>query len=383
MSILQSENFARICSNLDTTNNFSQFIDQLEVAINVNDKIQIEMFEAIKNCLNNSDSVNQWFFTIPKNYTAPLIWITPVINTGEIKFVWTVGKFNNCTNKISNLLKNVSFEEPFHFEKLPPQTIFFDPYKSSQWQISPDLPIIENIHELDIFQVAYDGENILEDIDQKLVMNTSFMEFQNQKLIERVQRYCTQDLVNFCEINLFPNILYLSALHIELHNLGHFAGYYPYSTSKNVPVYESVEEYRACLVATVLGSKLLSADLSKALSVHIILTRLLIYGLEPFLVQEKTHQDIREITSALFFHLELKNLGLLSFDNQSMSLDTESLDFLVSIAKTLHKKELEAINAENPQTVLQSIAIPMYAKAYPERNFPSDLANFYQNVKVI
>lgn len=175
MSTLQLEIFGKICSNLELTNNFSQFLVSLSQSIDIQDQIQVQMIEAIQNCQISSDSVNQWFFTIPKNYSKALIWITPVINTGEVKYVWTVGTFSWHTNSINELLKNLNLEQPYQINKMPSPIIFFDPYLASKWQLSEDLPLIENIHELDIFQSSYNGEEELKDIDQKLVMNTSFI----------------------------------------------------------------------------------------------------------------------------------------------------------------------------------------------------------------
>lgn len=381
MANSQDELFAEICSKLEKTNNFKIFLDEVQSAIDYSDNVQIDMVSALSSVLVDSDSVNIWFFQLPVDYEKPLIWLSVVYNTGTTKFVWSVGYISKMTQTIQNLIKpNLSLLDQIQLlqiPKSPPFLIYFEPVQSSTWQMSSDLPVIEDINELDILQVSYEGSNLKEDVDQTLIMNVNFLQMQGLKLENRVRDFGSVELINFCEQHVFPNLGLLTALHVEVHNWGHFLGYFPFSNDKNISSYESVEEYRACLVGGVFGIHLLPSKISLALCVVIVLNRLLIYGFEPYLRsdEDKTFQDVREISVAVFFYQNLKMEAVLSIQDQKLDLDVENL-IAVFLKTGLAIQEMEK-KANNDQQILEKYAIDAFSKAYPDRQFPKDLSDFY------
>ena len=149
MTDSQVNQFATICSKLELTNNFSEFLDSLCSTIDINDSVQVAMLAALSDAISNSDAVNSWFFQVPVTYNKPLIWLSSVKNTDTIRFVWSVGFIHSVTKTIQNLIKsnlNLIGQIPLlQAPKSPPFLVYFNPVKSSTWQMSPDLPLIEDI----------------------------------------------------------------------------------------------------------------------------------------------------------------------------------------------------------------------------------------------
>ena len=121
-----------------------------------------------------------------------------------------------------------------------------------------------------------------------MIMNCGFIGNQGLKLRKRVEAFGSDTLIEYCSKNIFGKTLLLNGLHMELHNRGHFSGCWPFDNEKSQPVYEAVEEFRACLVAGSIGQILLDdKNLSLALCVTIVLNRLLIYGFEVYLLADE------------------------------------------------------------------------------------------------
>ncbi len=203
MTNSQVNQFATICAELEKTNNFDKFLTSISGAVDYNDTVQVDMFRGLSNAISDFDSVNRWFFTVPVNYPKALIWLSSVQNTGTIRFVWSVGYIHKVTSVIQTMIQhNLHLLEQIpllQVPKSPPFLLYFDPTMSSIWQMSPDLPAIDDVAELDIFQVAYDGDNPKDDIDQTLVMNTKFLEQQGFKLEQRVRDFGSSTLIAFCD----------------------------------------------------------------------------------------------------------------------------------------------------------------------------------------
>ena len=384
MTDSQVNQFATICSKLELNNNFSEFLDSLGSTIDINDSVQVAMLAAISNAISNSDAVNSWFFQVPVTYNKPLIWLSSVKNTETLRFVWSIGYIHPVTKTIQDLIKpNLNLIEQIPLlqaPKSPPFLVYFNPVKSSTWQMSPDLPLIEDISELNIFQVGYDGDNTKQDVDQTLIMNVKFLEEQGAKLQQRVLDFGSQDLIAFCEEFIFSQLNLLTALHVEVHNWGHFLGYFPLSENKNLASYESVEEYRACLVGGLFGIQLFQPDLSLALCLVIALNRILIYGFEPYLRadEDKTFQDVREITVAVLFYQFLLDDGVLTLESGKLDIDTSKL--ISSFTRLGFAIQEMEQNANSKALELEKYAIKVFKKAYPKKQFPLILSSFWSKL---
>ncbi len=383
-SQVQVDQFVISCIKLEKTNNFDEFLSDIRNNIDQSNSVQVGMLVALSNAIFDSDAVNCWFFQVPVTYTKPLIWLSTVKNSNTPRFVWSVGYIHNVTKTIQDLIKpNLNLLEQIpllQVPKSPSFLVYFDPVKSSTWQMAPDIPVIENISELDIFQVAYDGDNPIEDVDQTLVMNARFLKDQGTKLEHRVRDFGSQNLIAFCERYVFPKIDLLTALHVEVHNWGHFLGYFPFSDNKNLASYESVEEYRACLVGGLFGIELLHPELSLALCLVIVLNRILIYGFEPYLRddEDKTFQDVREITVAVLFYQNLQDEGVLTLDSGKFDIDTSQL--IATFTKLGFAIQKMEQNTNGIASELERYAIEVFKRAYPNRQFPLILSNFWSKL---
>ncbi len=343
----------------------------------------LELYKALKSGLTDSNSLNKWMFGLPPTYSNLVIWIAPVVYNDSVKYVWMVGHFDSQMIQIRQLIENAyskfANDDLLKCPKLTPFLLYVSTIATSKWQEAYSGS--EETNDFAIFQVYYGGEEIKKDVDQLLVMNSTFLTKSILDIRPRLEQVCDDITLEYIESKVFPKLDFLTKLHTELHNIGHFCGDWLLDETKKCEDYEAIEEYRACLAAVGLSFYLdLDQETRKAFAVLVTITRIFKYGLDAFLNPDKTRQVIREITSAVFFmeDMILNNVIQISQQNGSVkfSLNTDSV--LESINLSLTKIcVFESQNKTSGLAALSKYARDEYARIYPNQELTEDTSLLY------
>ena len=362
--------------------NDSDFISLIEYLCNNPDPYQASLYHVLKNTAEgNPDSMNEWLFSLPPNYTGVIGWLAKVQYLQTERFVWMVGVIDDETALVRDFINNNWYKANANpllaCPRKPPFLLYLKPSAQSTWQQNLPQSNEEKIGDFSMFQVDYKGEKLRDDIDQLMAMNSIFLCNQVYQIFEAMKMSCSEELLEYFEKNVLPKVGLLSKLHTELHNYGHFIGAFPYDNkTKNCDEYEAVEEYKACLVAIELVSTLSDdLDLVNSFALLVVCTRIFGYGLRSYLVPEKTVQLVREISVGLFFFEQLKNNGVLKFDKK-ISIEIPSIR--LSTKKLVQEIDAsEAQAKENGNQILVDYAVHLYSRSYPNKCLSPELSKLY------
>jgi hypothetical protein len=384
--ILQEEKFmervlvhAFQCLEAEDRDKFMKLIYPLQFDL---DPFQQTLYQAlVQSADGDPDSINDWLFSLPPDYPNEIAWLAKVTYQNKDRFVWMVGSIDPETKKVRSFLENnwhKTLENPqLTCPRKPPYLLYLNTTLQSQWQQQLPPSVEEKVGDFPIFQVDYKGENVRDDIDQQMAMSSDFLVSQVFHTLEMMKRTCDNQILDYFEKHVLPNAGFLSKLHTELHNYGHFMGSFPYTkTDKGCDEYEAVEEFKACCVS-IEAMQVMSDDseLVSTFALLVVCTRIFGYGLRAFLMEEKTTQLVREISVAVFFFETLKNAGVITYGStlgftiphitSAISSMVKEIDWIESIAKRQGTQNLV------------DYAIKLYSNSYPNRQLSAELSKVY------
>jgi hypothetical protein len=383
------EKLVQIFTKIEKTSNVEDFSN--EIAEFYPTPADEELINSLNIAVTEGDSsrLNNWLYSLPSNFSGLIPWIGKVkTNTGE-KFVWMIGVIDSKYQSMTRKLIDAAWEEVSKFDfikndfKRPPFLVYINPIVSSDWQKSKDkysdfvgktpkfgrgnmfveanalshtYPLTpaksESLNlssDIAIFQVNYSGDYEIEDIDQKIPLNSTYLANKAKSLFKKIKENCSKDVADFYSNEVMPNIKLISKLHAELHNYGHFVGPWGYTKQeKHLEEYEAIEEFRACLVPCAIGENLdISPTLNKALSLHVFLSRYLEYGFNSYKRNDGEASSLREMEVGNLFYWVAQNNNLITFvQNGKIDIDIKKLPFVLKTELVqLHNKEkVEKLN---------------------------------------
>jgi hypothetical protein len=346
------------------------------------DRFQQTLYLTLVQSLDgNPDSMNDWLFSLPPDYPNEICWLAKVTYQNVDKFVWMVGNIDSETKLVRSFIESnwhKTLENPLlSCQRKPPYLLYLNTTHQSQWQQQLPPSDEEKVGDFSIFQVDYKGENVRDDIDQLMAMNSDFLVSQVFHTFEMMKQICDSQTLDYFEEQILSNAGFLSKLHTELHNYGHFMGSFPYTKpAKDCDEYEAVEEFKACCVA-IEAMQTMSDDseLVSAFALVVVCTRIFGYGLRAFLMEDKTTQLVREISVAVFFFETLKNAGVLIF-GPTLGFDISKIASAIS-HKVKEVDRIESIAKTKGTQKLVDYAIKLYSDSYPNRKLSPELSNVY------
>ncbi|NJL97275.1 hypothetical protein HC864_05770 [Candidatus Gracilibacteria bacterium] len=351
--------------------NYQGFVDSISPLQLHSDQVQQSLYHALLQSANGDpDSMNDWLFRLPPDYPNDLGWLAKVTYQSEDRFVWMVGRVDPETKHIRSFIENnwhKTLVNPLlDCPKKPPYLLYLNTTLQSQWQQQLLPSKEEKVGDFSIFQVDYNGENVRDDIDQLMAMNNDFLISQVFHTFDMMKQICDAEALDCFDKQVLSNASFLSKLHTELHNYGHFMGSFPYTKpDKDCDEYEAVEEFKACCMAIeAMRTMCDDTDLVSAFALLVVCTRIFGYGLRAYLIEDKTSQLVREISVAVFFFETLKHAGVLTLDSR-LSLDIPKISDAISnkvqeidtVERIAKKKELKTLLTMQSSSTLNHIQI--------------------------
>lgn len=358
---------------------FSNSISPLQFDPN---PFQQTLYQALVQSANGDpDCMNDWLFSLPPDYSNEIGWLAKVSYQNQDKFVWMVGNIDLETKNVRSFIegywdKTIS-NRLLSCPRKPPYLLYLNTTLQSQWQQQLPPSNEEKVGDFSIFQVDYKGEKLRDDIDQLMAMNSDFLVSQVFHTFEMMKQTCDSQTLDYFEQHVLPNAGFLSKLHTELHNYGHFMGSFPYTNNdKDCEEYEAVEEFKACCVAIeamqTMGD---DSNLISAFALLVVCTRIFGYGLRAYLIEEKTSQLVREISVAVFFFETLKNAGVITCGS-NLGFSISKIICAIS-DKVQEIDEVESIAKKEGVKTLVNYAVKLYSASYRDKQLSPELTYVY------
>lgn len=337
--------------------------------------------------LGDNRPLNKWLFS-QGDEERLVAWIAP-ISASYNRFAWMIGKTSKTATevcklfqeahtgtKIDNLLRQDSvpqpllFVEPFWVSTVKPREEVFDP---------------ELQDEFAIFQVGYKDTPVeVSDFDQRMVINTTYLVAKRRTALVRLRSIMKSqhEVLEQLDVKLETYAI----THTEGHNQGHFVGVWPYEDKlkKNCVLYEAVEEFRACIAASLIAEYMPLSEVEKdAFAACVFITRFFGYGYDAWLLKKQTRETAREITVGLMFFE-----WLLSHEVIVLKKNDDSFQLRVNfrsirpMLKEAFRLIGEAEEHANRQEVhLQEIARDWYRVAFPNGTYSENALLVYNTIR--
>jgi hypothetical protein len=315
--------------------------------------------------LGSVDSINQFLFSKNRVANEEVIWIA---QTETDQFVWMIGNIDPIETVVGQIRSEIAnYSALYNSGSIykPPTARFINATTTSQWQRKTGMSLeSESFSEdMTIFQVGYNGDDVREDVDQNFAINLDVLQNNSEFAYKVAKENLPAPFVNLINRKVAPNVRLFTAMHIELHNIGHFVGPWPFSTKhKGAMIYEAIEEFRACLSAASLYSQIATLDreMAAAFSLHILVTRIFYYGLRSFEKKKRNKAETREVIVACLF-IDL-------FEKIDFTEDVENIiDEFTQALDQLHA--LEESKIQMGKLGLQAIAKEIYADTFLRAQF--------------
>ncbi len=324
--------------------------------------------------------MNSWLFSHSSQDQSPLVWLAPVIGKGgATRYAWMIGFQSPLAPDVSASFERASKgaqSDPLLLQRIcPPPLLFVDPLEVSQTSLRADGVV--DYDEFAIFQTNYKAKRSeVPDSEQHMVLNANYVTEYRRKVLRRAF-----SVMEFQDMSaLDQEISFLSLIHTEGHNRGHFLGPWPLDSDKNIVLYEALEEFRACIVAIRLAEHMgLMEKTLDLLATSVFLTRFLGYGFDAYCLSEQRRRTVREITVGLMFFETLRRSGAIEF-NEGENLPPQIYPNLIRKTllhslKEIHEAEKEA-NRNTDH--LRKLARHWYGVAFPNRNYSREAIAVYQ-----
>ncbi|TAN50122.1 MAG: hypothetical protein EPN21_09640, partial [Methylococcaceae bacterium] len=201
---------------LESSNDTDVFIEKIEKIVNG------DLLAVLKKVVidGNNSLMNCYIFNLPQDDIQPIIWVGAVKFRNEKRFIWMVGETDKQTFKIRELITNGLIDNAsIKINKYPPFLLYVNTFFTSSWQKNKDTGFISQRigEDYAIFQTPYEGEDVIEDIDQRMILNSSLLSERLTNIKRLVINSCDESVVSFSEENVFSNCDLLTKLHAELH----------------------------------------------------------------------------------------------------------------------------------------------------------------------
>ena len=335
--------------------------------------------------LGDNRPLNAWLFKEGAYPNTPLVWIAP-IRARNPRYVWMVGHANSTAHSVHTWFTNVRDATKADFllrqTSISPPLLFVDPYKVS----TATTREAGQEDEFAIFQTGYEKTvDEVSDLDQRMVINVQHSIAKRRQAIMRLRKVLRN---NDTIANLLDeNIELYAILHNEGHNQGHFVGAWPHEDviKKNTVLYESVEEFRACVAAVLLAEHLpLSENLKDGFALSVFMTRFFGFGFDAYGLKVQKRETAREVTVGIFFFEFLLANKVISIEKGA---DTICLNIDLSRLRpafTLAFRQLfeEESAAERTGAGLRSIAENWYRKGFPGGEYSKSVVEVYNAIIV-
>lgn len=252
-----------------------------------------------------TDAINDRLFDRSANAPDGFAWLAPV--TGG-RFVWMLGEVAEVEAEIALVRERALAGAGLAttIDKRPPAARFVHTRATSTWQRTQPVRNLAGsesfAEDMTIFQTTYRGDAPRQDVDQRFCINLPHLAG-NTATAYRIAARCLPSLSDHITRSLLPQARFLSALHIELHNIGHFCGPFPFElTTKDRLIYQPLEEFRACLAATELLSEAdVDGSLKRDFFLHVLVVRIFLYAYRAWKRVQKDAAQVREIIVGCIF----------------------------------------------------------------------------------
>lgn len=328
--------------------------------------------------------LNNWLFSSGLEIRQCIAWIAP-IKSETPKYVWMIGWQNETSilvHELSHKARVLTKKDPFILQSIyTPNLLFVDTEEVSTVSVGG----LNYEDEFAIFQVGYKDTPVeVFDVDQRMVINTSFAVQKRKAAFKRFKSVCLvidEDIVTCLE----ENLELFAIVHNEYHNQGHFLGAWPFDENikKKCVLYEAVEEFRACLASIALIEHLPWNDKTKdAYALSVFMTRFFGFGYEAFKLSNKRREIIREITVGLMFFEWLVNEEVITTDKSSkLWVNLKRIRFsLLNAYKTIFKQEAGLTNRNHSS--LENLAKVWYRLAFPGGEYTNLAKNVYTSTRM-
>ncbi len=333
-----------------------------------------------KALLGKLTDLNNWLFSLPADYSGPLLWIAPGLGSNG-GYGWFIGKQPPSLPTARAWLVQADAEATSDsllapVLPTPPIIFFYRVAASEQLRLQGD-----DSDEFGLFQDSEaDGE--FQDVNKRLILNMSTLITDRKIAIQRAKAFFPQTNFAFVE----ENLELLALFHSEGHNRGHFLGPWPYVEGKADLAYEPLEEVRSCLAAIRLAEHAgLPTEFINALGVSVFVLRVFGTGYDAYHGDPSLAENYREATAGVLVWQYLRLKGVLQSDNNKpirFCFDSNDLcKALLCFLREIHEDEANALSDGVEQ--LSRVARKWLAIAYPEAQYPLDIAQIYAQKEVI
>lgn len=306
------------------------------------------------------------------------------------KYCWVVGSLDPVGQQVSKLAEylhssaikdnKIGRGGNDYGDRQTPPLIWLRPKISSE---VPQPLGSEGNDEFFIYQTPKsNNENLINDFDQQLVINAERVEKLAQIGIERAMRLFNAQS-NSMEI-LRKNVNFLSKLHLEGHNQGHFLGPWPLDRQKkDHESYDFIEELRACLMSVYAYDRTgASNEEVEALAMQVLFSRLLVHGNTAFNVEngKRNRQSVREVIVPAVLFGYLMNEEAFAIEKGSYTIYPDKI--VTSMFKFLEEIGHVESNAYSTRSnkILHNFVIDKLKMTFPDGNYHPDFINIQHSV---
>jgi hypothetical protein len=292
------------------------------------------------------------------------------------RYVWMIGEIDPIEQQIRAIRDKVLAGQglALTLDTKPPPARFVSVHASSIWQKAASSRVADGsetfAQDMAIFQTTYLGDTPRNDIDQQFCINASLLDANTKAAYRLALEQLAGAEQWYPALNQLSRLL--AMLHVELHNLGHFCGPFPFrQDTKGRLAYQPIEEFRACLAAIQLLSEAdVDAHLKRAFLQHVIIVRCFLYAFRAFHSTQKDSALVREcIVGAMFAE------RFLEFSQERLAF------FAVSAAEYLNEiHELEA-KVQLGTIDLGEVAKELLARTFPDGRMAAISSLIYSSIR--
>jgi hypothetical protein len=268
----------------------------------------------------------------------------------------------------------------------PKPLMFIEIIAVSRFKESNVSQNVDNLYDPDdfaIFQVGYKNPaKKIDPFDQRLILNSILLKHNFANSIKIASKFIIE--LRETDLNLINSQSeFLSILHAEGHNRGHFAGAWPFNNDKRCLLHQAVEEFRACL-NTIKWSEYLGLNdyQMNILAFGIFAVRFFHFGYRAYINPVKNRQTIREISVGLMFFEVLHQSNVLQINTDNIFDCHFQLDkvkeTLIKTLEILNQQEFEAKKQGIER--LREVGIFWHKIAYPNANISLEAEKIYNKI---
>ncbi len=348
---------------------------------NIPRELKMVIREAIQ---GDNRPLNVWLFSDQHAEDQTLAWIAP-IKANRPEYVWMIGHQNTLSLTVHYWFQSIrpytQSDSLLRQRLVTPRLLFVDTYEVSRNTFRST----GNADEFAIFQVGYRNAPVeVSDLEQRMVINATYAAHKRKEALDRLA-ILQQENGSTLATDLLSYLNLFAVLHNEGHNQGHFVGAWPFEDiiKKNCLLYESIEEFKACLASIVFATHLpLSSRERELFAVSVFVTRFLGFGFDAFCRPQQRRETAREITVGLLFFEWLRHENAIHVvGNGSIAFKPSEIYHSLLRAYTVIFEEESRVVTKSPEA-LKSIARKWYALAFPDGDYTHTAKTVYNRLRV-